>query len=59
MILEGQVQIGFTKEMCIEAWGKPYDINRIITINGIFEQWVYGVGTYLYFDNNILTAIQD
>lgn len=59
LILENAVQIGFTKEMCVEAWGEPYDINRTVTRNGIHEQWVYDIGRYLYFDGNILTAIQD
>ncbi len=59
LILENAVQIGFTKEMCVEAWGEPYDINRTVTRSGIHEQWVYDIGRYLYFDGNILTAIQD
>ena len=59
LILENAVQIGFTKEMCVEAWGEPYDINRTVTKNGVHEQWVYDIGRYLYFDGNILTAIQD
>ena len=59
LILENAVQIGFTKEMCIEAWGEPYDINRTVTKNGVHEQWVYGIGRYLYFEGNVLTAIQD
>lgn len=59
LILENAVQIGFTKEMCVEAWGEPYDINRTVTRNSIHEQWVYGIGRYLYFEGNILTAIQD
>ena len=59
IILEERVEIGFTKEMCIEAWGEPYDINRTITKYGTHEQWVYGSGSYLYFDGNTLTAIQN
>ena len=59
LILDNKVQIGFTKQMCIEAWGEPYDINRTITSWGVHEQWVYGIGSYLYFEDNILTAIQD
>ena len=45
--------------MCVEAWGEPYDINRTVTRNIIHEQWVYDIGRYLYFEGNILTAIQD
>lgn len=59
LILDNIVQIGFTKQMCIESWGQPYDINRTITSGGTHEQWVYGIGRYLYFEGNILTAIQD
>ena len=59
LILENAVKIGFTKEMCVESWGEPYDINRTVTRNCIHEQWVYGIGRYLYFEGNILTAIQD
>lgn len=59
LILDGQVQIGFTKEMCIEAWGEPYDINRTITRNVVYEQWVYDLDCYLYFEGNILTTIQN
>ena len=59
LILENAVQLGFTKEMCIEAWGEPYDINRTITQYGVHEQWVYDIGRYLYFEGNVLTGIQD
>lgn len=59
IILEERVEIGFTKEMCIESWGEPYDINRTITQYGTREQWVYGSGSYLYFEGNTLTAIQN
>jgi hypothetical protein len=54
-----QVKIGWTKEMCIDAWGKPIDINKTTVSNGIHEQWVYSLKKYLYFDNGILTAIQE
>lgn len=59
LILDEKVEIGFTKQMCIEAWGEPQDINRTITRNSVHEQWVYGIGCYLYFEGNYLTAIQN
>lgn len=49
-ILHHHVEIGFTKEMCIAAWGKPYDINTTQGANYYTEQWVYNMKTYLYFD---------
>jgi hypothetical protein len=54
------VSIGMTKEEVLtEGWGRPIDINRTITANGTSEQWVYDDNKYLYFENGILTAIQD
>jgi hypothetical protein len=57
-IIEGRVLLGMSKEMCIAAWGNPIDINTTIVSGLTTEQWVYGWGTYLYFDNGLLTAIQ-
>jgi hypothetical protein len=59
LILNGEVRIGFTKAMCVEAWGEPSSINRTTTRYGSLEQWVYGLGSYLYFEGNKLTGIQD
>lgn len=59
LILEGRVKIGFTKEMCEESWGAPDDINTTITRNRRWEQWVYGIGCYLYFEGDRLVAIQN
>ncbi len=54
-------RIGMTKKQVIEktSWGKPNDINITITKYGKHEQWVYGQGSYLYFENGKLTAIQN
>ena len=58
-ILNGEVKIGFTKAMCIEAWGSPSYVNNTISANGNWEQWVYGIGCYLYFSGNKLIVIQN
>ena len=58
-IFENRVELGMTAEMCEVAWGKPYYTNRIIVTGLAAEQWVYGWGIYLYFENGILTAIQN
>lgn len=51
--------IGMTKtEAENSTWGKPNKINTTTTVYGIHEQWVYGNGRYLYFDNEKLTSIQ-
>lgn len=54
-------RIGMTWQQVVNqtSWGKPYDINRTTTASGTREQWVYGDRRYLYFDNGVLTAIQD
>lgn len=59
LISDNKVIIGMSKEICKLSWGEPYDINRTITKGKVFEQWVYSMGTYLYFENDILVAIQD
>lgn len=53
-----EVKIGFTKAMCIDAWGEPDHINKTTTKFGTSEQWVYNK-SYLYFENGRLTAIQE
>lgn len=59
LIADKKVAVGMTKEMCIAAWGKPSDINKTTTAYGVREQWVYNLKTYLYFDDDILTTIQN
>lgn len=53
-------RIGMTAKQVVNKtnWGKPGQINRTITADGVAEQWVYGEGEYLYFRNGRLTAIQ-
>lgn len=41
------------------SWGPPRDIHRTTTRSGVREQWVYSSSRYLYFENGILTAIQE
>jgi hypothetical protein len=53
-------RIGLTAQQVINEtnWGPPDQINRTVTSNGNREQWVYGVGQYLYFENGRLVSIQ-
>lgn len=55
------VKIGMTPDEVVEKsnWGRPQKKNRTTTTHGISEQWVYGNGNYLYFENGRLTAIQN
>lgn len=53
------VIIGMTQEeVLLSSWGRPSDINKTISAGGTHEQWVYS-GGYLYFENGILTTIQN
>ena len=56
----GGVRIGMTKEQVKNSnWGRPNSINRSTGSFGTHEQWIYGGGNYLYFDNGVLTSIQN
>lgn len=60
MALPG-ARLGMTSKQVVERtnWGRPSEVNRTTTRNGVREQWVYSSRRLLYFDNGILTAIQD
>lgn len=54
------VSIGMTKQDVLDSsWGRPKHINRTTNSYGVHEQWVYGIGNYLYFENEILTSFQN
>jgi len=54
------VSIGMTREEVLtEGWGRPRDVNKTTTANTVSEQWVYSGYKYLYFEDGILTTIQD
>jgi len=56
LILKRQVRIGMT----ILSWGEPEDINKTILSGNVkHEQWMYSLSSYLYFEGNILTTIQN
>jgi hypothetical protein len=56
------VRLGMSPEdVLASSWGMPDKINRTTRASGTSEQWVYrerGEG-YLYFDNDVLTSIQN
>jgi hypothetical protein len=55
---EGKISIGMTADEVLERWGKPLDINKTITEHRVSEQWVYPNNQFLYFDDGVLTSIQ-
>lgn len=51
--------IGMTEsEVYASTWGAPQKKNTTTTASGEREQWVYENG-YIYFENGVVTAIQD
>lgn len=53
------VRVGMSEQdVLASSWGRPRKINRTTRASGVSEQWVYD-GGYLYFDNGVLTAIQN
>lgn len=53
------VRIGMSDEEVLKRWGEPEDINKTITEDYVKEQWVYDNGRYLYFEDGVLTTIQN
>lgn len=59
LVKTNHVQIGMTPDMVRMSWGDPEDINRTIYSFGVHEQWVYGSGCYVYFEDGKVTTIQN
>jgi hypothetical protein len=58
---EKKIHLGMTSEQVRAAWGKPYMINTTVGSYGKHEQWLMHNSIspyYVYFDNGILTSIQ-
>ena len=54
------VYVGMDKDQVLASnWGRPRKINRTENAYSVHEQWVYGGHNYLYFENGILTTIQN
>ncbi len=54
------VSLGMTQQDVLDSsWGRPSDVNRTTSVYGTDEQWCYGNGNYLYFEDGILTSIQN
>ncbi|NBI28591.1 hypothetical protein ERL59_06450 [Chengkuizengella sp. YPA3-1-1] len=52
--------VGMTKdEVLATIWGKPNKINTTTTTSGTDEQWVYDDNKYVYFENDVVVAIQE
>jgi hypothetical protein len=53
-------EIGMTQnEVRNTAWGSPDSVNKTTTANGVNEQWVYPRYKYVYFEDGVVTSIQE
>ena len=54
------VSIGMSEDdVRNSSWGSPESINTTTTGDTVHEQWCYANNNYLYFDDGILTTIQN
>ena len=52
--------ISMTKDEVLNStWGEPEKINKTNTRYGTREQWCYSQNKYIYFENGIVTSIQE
>ena len=58
-VASGRIMLGMSAEQVLAAWGAPKKINRTIVRGRISEQAIYANGQYVYFENGIVTALQD
>ena len=57
LIYQGQVDIGMTKDMCLESWGPTLNRRKYTDSSGEIEVWNYvGIGK-LFFSNDKLNNI--
>lgn len=63
-IRDGKIRLGMDAQAVLLSWGAPDDTNTTTTQYGKHEQWVYegyslSDNDYLYFEDGILTTIQN
>lgn len=47
------------EEVLLSDWGEPEDINKTTTKHGVKSQWVYPDFKYIYFEDGVVTTIQE
>jgi hypothetical protein len=60
-VMEGTIAIGMDREAVLAAWGKPDDVNKILSDGVDVEQWVYGRGftnrQFVHINRGIVSSI--
>ncbi len=64
-ILNGEIELGMTKEQVVASWGHPAIINKPDISRGVYEQWEYYNNpdslhscqvVYIYFKNGVVES---
>lgn len=58
IIKQRKIKLGMSEKQLLLSWGKPERINKTVGSSGVNEQWVYGVGQYVYMQNGKVTSFQ-
>ncbi|WP_202842458.1 hypothetical protein [Luteimonas saliphila] len=58
-IRDSRAYVGMNAEQLLMSWGAPESVNRTALRSADQEQWVYGLGRYVYLERDVVTAIQD
>ena len=59
LVALGKVKIGMTEYMCKYAWGNPLWSRKTTIEHVVFENWFYGLGYSLHFENGTLIRIEE
>lgn len=57
MIQRGEIKVGMSADMCLEAIGRPKDVTTTKLAGHTIELWTYE-GRFVHFTNGKITAIQ-
>lgn len=59
LMKSGKVKIGWTKEMCVLAWGPFANPSKTVNDQGTFETWRYSVKRALHFKDGLLVQFEE
>lgn len=59
LIENGQVKLGMGKKACMESWGEPSNVKRLVESGHTVEVWMYSLTRWLHFSNGVLTKFME
>ncbi|WP_291271860.1 hypothetical protein [Geothrix sp.] len=58
LLLDRKIKLGLTKEQVLLSWGHPNSVVTTVSAQGFTQQWIYGLGEYIYFNGDRVTSWQ-